>query len=100
MDYGRRIRTLMEINTLPIYSRSCSDQTEQNSTSPSMFNTLLEEMLDNTSITDSLSSVSSTLLGNLNNIESLRYNGKNGVFEPFLPSAQSFPRHNNIIPFP
>ncbi len=82
----RTIRTLMEINTLQSLG-AVQTQTEQNSTSPSIFNTLLEEMLGSTSITDSLSSVSSTLLDNLNNIESLRYDGKNGVFEPSSLSA-------------
>lgn len=80
------IRTLMEINTLQSLG-AVQTQTEQNNTSPSLFNTLLEEMLGGTSITDSLSSVSSTLLGNLNTIESLRYDGKNGVFEPSSLSA-------------
>lgn len=75
------IRTLMEINTLQSLG-AVQTQTEQNSTSPSIFNTILEEMLGDTSITDSLSSVSSTLLGNLNNTASLRYDGSNGVFEP------------------
>lgn len=78
---ARTIRTLMEINTLQSLG-AVQTQTEQNSTSPSVFNTLLEEMLGSTSVTDSLSSVSSTLLDNLTNIESLRYDGKNGVFEP------------------
>ena len=81
---ARTIRTLMEINTLQSLG-AVQTQTEQNSTS--LFSTLLEGMLDGTSITDSLSSVSSTLLGDLNNIESLRYNGKNGVFEPSSLSA-------------
>ncbi|KAA0967086.1 lytic transglycosylase domain-containing protein [Sporosarcina sp. ANT_H38] len=75
------IRTLMEINTLQSLG-TVQTQTEQNSTSPSIFNTILEEMLGTTSITDSLSSASATLLGNLNNTESLRYVGRNGVFEP------------------
>lgn len=82
----RTIRTLMDINTLQSLG-AVQTQTEQNSTSPSVFNSLLEEMLGSTSITDSLSSVSSTLLDNLNNIESLRYDGENGVFEPSSLSA-------------
>jgi len=80
----RTIRTLMEINSLQSLG-AVQTQTEQNSTSPSLFNTLLEEMLGSTSITDSLSSA--TPLGDLNNIESLRYDGKNGVFEPSTLSA-------------
>src|SRR4051812_38852978 len=83
---ARTIRTLMEINTLQSLG-AVQTQTEQNSTSPSLFNTLLEGMLDGTPFTDSLSSVSSTLLGDFNNIDSLRYNGRNGVFEPSSLSA-------------
>ncbi len=94
----RTIRTLMEINTLQSLG-AVQTQTEQNSTFPSMFNTLMEEMLDNTSKTDSLSSVSSTLLGNFDNIESLHYDGKNGVFEPSSLSAiLSAAQQNSAVP--
>ena len=82
----RTIRTLMEINALQSLG-AVQTYAEQNSTSPSMFNTILEEMLGDTSITDSLSSVSSTLLGNINTTENLRYDGKNGVFEPSTLNA-------------
>lgn len=94
----RTFRTLMEINTLQSLG-AVQTYTEQDSTSPSMFNTILEEMLGNTSITDSLSSASSTLLGNLNNTESLHYNGKNGVFEPStLNAILSATQQNSSVP--
>ncbi len=88
----RTIRTLMEINTLQSLG-AVQTYTEQNNTSPTIFNTILDEMLGNLSTTDPLSSLSSTLLGNVNNTESLRYDGNNGVFEPsslntFLVTAQ------------
>jgi len=91
----RTIRTLMEINTLQSLG-AVQTQSEQSSSSTSIFNTLLEEMLGGTSITESLSSVSSTLLGGLNTIDSLRYDGNNGVFEPsslnaILTAAQQSP---------
>lgn len=85
----RTIRTLMEINTLQSLG-TVQSQTEHNSTSPSIFNTLLEEMLGGTSVTDPLSSVSSTLLGNLKNTGNLRYDGKDGVFEPSSLNAILF----------
>jgi len=94
----RTIRTLMEINTLQSLG-AVQTQTDQNSTSSSLFNTLLEEMFGSTSITDSLSSVSSTLLGDLNNIESLRYDGKNGVFEPSsLNAILSAAQQSSAVP--
>ena len=68
----RTIRTLMEINAMQSLG-AVQTYAEQNSTSSSMFNSMLEEMLGSTSITVSLSSVSSTLLGNINTTESLRY---------------------------
>ena len=48
---------------------------------------MLEELGGQSSVTDSLSSMSSSLLGNANHTESLRYEGRNSVFEPSTLAA-------------
>ena len=94
----RTIRTLMEINTLQSLG-AVQTYTEQNSTFPIHFNTMLEEMLGSSSVTDSLSSVSSTLLEISINTESLRYDGKNRVFEPSsLAALLSASQQNSAVP--
>lgn len=75
------IRTLMEINTLQSLG-SVQTNTGLNSASPDMFQQLFEEMTGNASITDSLASLSSTLIGQASGTESLRYAGVNSVFMP------------------
>ena len=82
----RIFRTLSEINTLQTLG-AVQTYAGQNNTFPSMFNTILEKMLDNTSLPDSLSSATSTLRKESNTAESLRYNGMNGVFIPSALSA-------------
>jgi len=77
----RIFRTLLEINALQSLG-AVQTYAGQNDTSTSMFNTILEEMLGDTSITDSLSSSTSALLGNSYTTESLTYDGRNGVFKP------------------
>lgn len=75
------IRTLMEINAMQSFG-SVQSIAGQSDSSSSMFSTMLEEMLGSSSITDSLSSLSSTLLGNAFATEGLRYDGGNAVFLP------------------
>lgn len=94
----RTIHTLMEINILQSLG-AVQAKTDQNSTSPSMFNTLLQEMLGSTSLTDSISSVSSTLLDDLTNTGNLSYDGKNGVFEPSsLNAILSAAQQSSTVP--
>jgi soluble lytic murein transglycosylase-like protein len=71
----------MEINAMQSFG-TVQSYAEQNSSSSSMFNVMLEEMLGGSSITDSLSSISTTMLKNTTAAESLRYEGSNGVFLP------------------
>lgn len=82
----RTFRTVLEINALQSLG-AVQSYAGQNNASTSMFNTILEEMLGDTSITDSFSSSTSALLGNSNTTDSLRYNGINGVFNPSTLSA-------------
>ncbi|NYF24002.1 lytic transglycosylase domain-containing protein [Sporosarcina sp. JAI121] len=79
----RILRTLMGINSLQSLG-AVQTYAGQNDTSASMFTTIMGEMLSNTSITDSLSSTTSTILGNADTMEYLRYSGKNAVFEPSI----------------
>lgn len=76
----RAIRTLMEINALQSFG-SVQSSAEQDSPT-SLFQMMLEELGGQSSVTDSLSSISSSMLSNANQIESLRYTGNNRVFEP------------------
>lgn len=76
----RAIRTLMEINALQSFGSVQSSEGQDSSTS--IFQMMLEELGGQSSITDSLSSMSSSLLNNANHTESLRYEGRNRVFEP------------------
>ncbi len=76
----RAIRTLMEINALQSFG-SVQSTAGQNS-STSLFQIMLEELGGQSSVTNSLSSFSSSLLSNTNQIDSLRYTGNNRVFEP------------------
>ena len=76
----RAIRTLMEINALQSFG-SVQSNAGQDSYSP-IFQMMLEELGGQSSITDSLSSMSSSLLNNENYTESLRYEGSNPVFQP------------------
>lgn len=75
------IRTLMEINTMQSLG-SVQSYAVQNNVSSNLFQQLFDEMIAPASITDSLASVSSTVLGAASNPESLRYAGINSVFMP------------------
>lgn len=77
----RSLRLLMDINSLQNLG-TVQAYTGQNSSSSSLFTSMLEEMLDNQSVSTSLSSISSSLIGNLAASESLHYTGQNGVFKP------------------
>lgn len=77
----RTIRTLMEINAMQSFG-SVQTNMGQNSTTSPIFQMMLEELGGNSSITNSLSSLATTALGNTNQTADLRYNGRNGVFEP------------------
>lgn len=78
---SRSILTLMDISALQTLGSVQSYSAAGNAT-PSMFDSLLQEMLGSSSITNSLSSQSSSVLQNLNSIESLRYAGANQVYQP------------------
>ncbi|WP_318615913.1 lytic transglycosylase domain-containing protein [Sporosarcina sp. YIM B06819] len=69
----RAIRTLMEINAMRSFG---SVQNTGQDSSTSIFQMLLEELGSQSSITDSL------LPNNVSQLESLRYEGNNRVFEP------------------
>jgi soluble lytic murein transglycosylase-like protein len=75
----RTIRTLMEINTMQSFG-AVQSYAEQNSSSSSMFNVMLEELLGGTSI-------SSAMSGNKTPMEGLQYTGSNHVYLP--PSLQT-----------
>lgn len=77
----RTIRTLMDINALQSLG-TVQGFANQNETSPSLFNTLLEEMLGSSSISSSVSSVSANILGSISSHESLQYTGNNPIFQP------------------
>ncbi len=81
----RAIRTLMEINALQSFG-SVQSNAGQDSPNP-IFQMMLEELGGQSSVTDSLSSMSSSLLNNANHTESLRYEGSNRVFEPSTLAA-------------
>jgi soluble lytic murein transglycosylase-like protein len=75
----RTIRTLMEINAMQSFG-AVQSYAEQNSSSSSMFNVMLEELLGGTSISSSMS-------GNKTAMEGLQYTGNNHVYLP--PSLQA-----------
>ncbi|MBE1556940.1 lytic transglycosylase domain-containing protein [Sporosarcina limicola] len=77
----RTMLTLMEINALQSFG-TAQTYTGQNSSSASLFSMMLEDFSDSSSITNPLSSVSSSLIGNTYQTEGLRYNGINEVFKP------------------
>lgn len=81
----RAIRTLMEINALQSFGSVQSNAGQDSSSS--IFQMMLEELGGQSSVTDSLSSMSSSLLSNANYTESLRYEGRNRVFEPSTLAA-------------
>ncbi len=81
----RAIRTLMEINALQSFG-TVQSNAGQDSSSP-LFQMMLEELGGQSSITDSLSFRSSSLLNNTNHTENLRYEGKNSIFEPSTLAA-------------
>ncbi|MEK5040833.1 lytic transglycosylase domain-containing protein [Sporosarcina sp. FSL K6-3457] len=81
----RAIRTLMEINALQSFGSVQPNAGQDSSTS--VFQMMLDELGGQSSVTDSLSSVSSSLLNHVNQTESLRYAGSNRVFEPSTLAA-------------
>src|SRR4051794_18670923 len=74
----RSIRTLMEINSLQSLG-AVQTFAKQNDSTSSLFNIMLEEMLGSSSKSESLSSISSTLLGMMSNAGSLNNNDMNIV---------------------
>ncbi len=77
----RSIRTLMDINALQMLG-SVQTNAGIGSDSSSMFDSLLQELLGSSSISESLTSSSSAMLENNSALESLRYNGSNQVYQP------------------
>ncbi|CAM3098573.1 lytic transglycosylase domain-containing protein [Filibacter tadaridae] len=75
------IRTLMEINALQSLG-SVQTLAGENNMSSSMFQEMLGELMRNPSVSDSLTSVSSTLLGTATSTDSLRYDGLANIFKP------------------
>lgn len=78
---SRSILTLMDISALQSLG-SVQSYANEGSASPSMFDSLLQEMLGSSSITNSLSSQSSSVLQNESARESLRYAGANQAYQP------------------
>ena len=81
---ARTLQILMDINSMQSFGavNSFSDNTQS---TPSIFNSMLEEMLGNSpqSNSGSFNSLNTnSLLGSTSNTESLRYNGYNDVFKP------------------
>ncbi|MHA6258460.1 lytic transglycosylase domain-containing protein [Sporosarcina sp. CAU 1771] len=89
---ARTIRTLMDINALQSLG-SVRSLSEQSSTS-SMFNKMLEEMLAGTPISNSLSSASANMLGTNTSMENLLYKGSNPVFFPHMLETVQTPAHS------
>jgi Transglycosylase SLT domain len=79
----RTIRTLMEINAMQSFG-SVQSIAGQDNASSSLFQMMLEEFGGHSS---TAASISSSLLDNRNQIESLRYEGRKHVFEPSTLAA-------------
>lgn len=81
---ARTLQVLMDINSMQSFG-AVNSFSENTQSTPSIFNSMLEEMLGNLPQHNSVSSNSlnaSSLLGSTSNTESLRYNGYNEVFKP------------------
>lgn len=89
---ARTIRTLMDIHALQSLG-SVQGFAQQNASSPSIFNTMLDEMLGTSSLSNSLGSTSANLLGNDLNMQNLLYTGNNPVFLPASLQSVLAPSH-------
>lgn len=93
----RSIRTLMEINSLQSLG-SVQSAAGLADSSSALFQMMLEDLLNTSSVTDSLSSVSATALETATASSSLRYEGINPVFIPeTLPAVQAL-NISSILP--
>lgn len=93
---ARSIRTLMEINSLQSLG-SVQTYAGLSNSSPALFQMMLEDMIQNTSMTDSLSSVSAMTVESAASPDPLRYGGMNPVF---IPDTFSPVQANNIVNLP
>lgn len=76
---ARTLQLIMDINSMQNFGAVNSFNTNPQS-APSMFDTMLEEMIGNTA--SNHPSISGSLLGSLSNTDSLRYSGYKDVFKP------------------
>lgn len=90
---ARTIRTLMDINALQSLG-SVQGFAEHNASSPSIFNTMLEEILGGTSLSNSLTSNTTSLLENSSTMQNLLYSGSNPVYMPTSLQSVLAPSHS------